>query len=145
MLYWFSRNSKKFGPVNENDNTAILKKIARFYQLVKEGPQNCLLYLKLPWIGNISLKFEKQVKSTVQNCFSAVKPCIIFQTRKILPWAHHTTKLGRVVIRVPLLLLVRGLHMLNIAGENHSTHSRIDSKQRKANKSFACKAKTPLN
>ena len=26
------------------------------------------VYLKLPWIGNISRKFEKQVKSNVQNC-----------------------------------------------------------------------------
>ena len=41
--------------------------------------------LKLPWIGNISLKFEKQVKSNVQNCFSAVEPHVIFQTRNILP------------------------------------------------------------
>ena len=34
------------------------------------------------------LKFEKQVKSNVQNCFSAVEPRVIFQTRKILPSIH---------------------------------------------------------
>ena len=43
------------------------------------------MYLKLPWIGNISCKFEKQVKSNVQNCFRAVDPRIIFHTTKILP------------------------------------------------------------
>ena len=41
--------------------------------------------LKLPWIGNIYLKFEKQVKSNVQNCFRAVDPRVIFHTKKILP------------------------------------------------------------
>ena len=69
-------------------NSTISKKIARSYQPVKEGPQKCPVYLKLPWIGNISLKFEKQVKSNVQNCFSAVEPRAFFQTRKILPSIH---------------------------------------------------------
>ena len=43
------------------------------------------MYLKLPWIGNISLKLKKQVKSNAQNCFKTVDACVIFQTRKILP------------------------------------------------------------
>ena len=43
-------------------NSTISKKIARFYEPVNEGQQKCLVYLKLPWIGNISLKFKKQVK-----------------------------------------------------------------------------------
>ena len=69
-------------------NSSISKKIARFYQSVKEGPQKCPVCLKLPWIGNILFKFEKQVKLNVQNSFSAVKPRVIFQTRKILPSIH---------------------------------------------------------
>ena len=69
-------------------NSTISNKIVRFYHLVKEGPQKCPIYLKLPWIGNISLKFEKRVKSNVQNCFSAVEPRVIFHTRKILPSIH---------------------------------------------------------
>ena len=66
-------------------NSSISKKISRFQLLPKEGPKKCPVYLKLPWIGNISGKFEKQVKSNVQNCFRAVDPRVIFQTRKILP------------------------------------------------------------
>ena len=62
-----------------------ISKPARFYPPVKEGLQKCSVYLKLPWIGNILLKFEKQVKSNVQICFPAVEPRAIFQTRKILP------------------------------------------------------------
>ena len=44
---------------------------------------------------------------------------------------------------------VQGPHILKIVRENHSTHSQISLKQRKANKSFAyrrnCKSKTRLN
>ena len=50
----------------------------------KEGPKKCPVYLKLLWVGNISLKFETQVKSNVQICFRAVDPRVIFQTKKIL-------------------------------------------------------------
>ena len=35
-------------------NSTISKKIACFYQPVKEGPQKCPVYIKLPWIGNLS-------------------------------------------------------------------------------------------
>ena len=69
-------------------NSTISKKVARFHEPVNEGPQKCHVYLILPWIGNISLKFKKQVKSNVQNCFSAVQPRVIFQTCRILPSFH---------------------------------------------------------
>ena len=66
-------------------NSSISKKISRFQLLPKKRPKKCPVYLKLLWIGNISLKFEKQAKPNVQNCFRAVDPRVIFQTRKILP------------------------------------------------------------
>ena len=69
-------------------NSIVSKKIARFYQPVKEGPQKCSFYFKLRRVGNISLKFETDVKSIVQNYFSAVDSCVIFQTRKTLPLIH---------------------------------------------------------
>ena len=70
-------------------NSTISKTTARFYQPVKEGSQKCPVYLNLSWISNILLKFEKQVKSNVKNCFSAVEPHVIFQTRKILPSIYN--------------------------------------------------------
>jgi len=42
-------------------------------------------YLRLPWIGNVSLKFEKQTKSAIKECYSTVQLRIIFSTKKILP------------------------------------------------------------
>ena len=64
------------------------KKIALFNRKPKEGPQKCPVYLKLPWIGKISLNFEKQTKIAINRCYQAVEPRIIFTTRKILPAIH---------------------------------------------------------
>ena len=118
-------------------NSTIFKKIARFYQPVEEGPQKCSVYLKLPCIGNISIKFEKQVNSTVQNCFSAVEPRVIFQTCKILPSSHKdavpTTEQSLVVYQNVCRCDCRyvGRTSLKITGKNHSTHFQINLKQRK--------------
>ena len=64
------------------------KKIAFFNRKPKEGPQKCPVYLKTPWIGKISLNFEKQTKIAINRCYQAVEPRIIFTTRKILPAIH---------------------------------------------------------
>ena len=54
----------------------------------KKGLEICPVYLKLPWIGNISTKFEKQCKTAVSSCFGVVKLHVVFSTRKILPTVH---------------------------------------------------------
>ena len=51
-------------------------------------PQRCPVYLKLPWIGETSIIFEKKIKSNILNCFSTVQPRVIFSTRRILPAIH---------------------------------------------------------
>ena len=51
----------------------------------------CPVYLKLPWIGNISLKFENKIKSFVKYYFRAVEPRVSFSIRKILPSIHKDT------------------------------------------------------
>ena len=66
----------------------ISKKIVLFNRKPKEGPQKFPVYLKLPWIGKISLIFEKQTKIAINRCYQAVEPRIIFTTRKILPAIH---------------------------------------------------------
>ena len=87
----------------------ISNKLARFQSLPKFGTNKCLVYLKLPWIGNISLKIENKIKSSVKHCFRAVEPRVLFSTRKIFPSIHsqrccafHSTKYGRIRIRVSL-------------------------------------------
>ena len=66
-------------------NSRIKRKIEEFKLPPKEEPEKCPVSLKLPWIGNISTKFEKQCKTAVSSCFGAVKLRVVFSTRKILP------------------------------------------------------------
>jgi len=48
---------------------------------VKKFPVN----LSVPWIGNVSMKFEKQITSAVMRCFFSVEPRVVFTTRQLLP------------------------------------------------------------
>ena len=36
------------------------------------GPEKCPVYLKLPWIGNGSSKFENQISKAITSCYYAV-------------------------------------------------------------------------
>ena len=51
----------------------------------KEEPEKCSVYLKLPWIDNISAKFKNQCKAAVSSCFGAVKLRAVFSTTKMFP------------------------------------------------------------
>ena len=53
------------------------EKIASFSAVQKFGPQKCPVYLKLPWIGNTSLRFESQIRQAISKCFFAVNPRIV--------------------------------------------------------------------
>ena len=63
----------------------IKEKIGNFSADVKFFPQKCLVYLKLPWISDSSLRFESQIKQAITNCFFAVNPCVVYSTKKALP------------------------------------------------------------
>ena len=43
----------------------------------KFEPEKCPVYLRLPWLGSASTRFEKQVKSAFNQCFSAVEPRVV--------------------------------------------------------------------
>jgi len=47
--------------------TSISKKNQQFNALVKFGPEKCPVYLRLPYIGPTSTKFEKQIKTAVKT------------------------------------------------------------------------------
>ena len=69
-------------------DSRISKKLLRFQQSTKEGPKKCSVYVKLPWIGKNFLKFERKIKFSINNCFGAVQPRVVFSTRRILPAIH---------------------------------------------------------
>ena len=47
--------------------------------------KKCPVYLHFPWIGNVSMKFDKQITSAVKRCFFSVEPRVVFTTRQFLP------------------------------------------------------------
>ena len=59
-------------------------KMKQFHALPKFGPEKCPVYLRLPWLSSVSNRFEKQVKSAVKQCFSAVEPRVVYSTNELL-------------------------------------------------------------
>ena len=57
----------------------VLMKVA----LMKVALMKCPVYLRLPWLGSVSTRFEKQVKSAVKQCFSAVEPRVVYSTKEL--------------------------------------------------------------
>jgi len=54
---------------------------------LEPGPhsEKCPVYLHIPWIGNVSTRFEKQITSAVKRCFFSIEPRVVFTTRQLLP------------------------------------------------------------
>ena len=67
--------------------SCINQKLANFAAEKTFGLEKCPVYLKLPWIGNISSKFEDQINKAITSCFYAVKPCVVYNTRVMQPSA----------------------------------------------------------
>ena len=62
-------------------NTAITRKMNRFRRSTQLGPKKCLVCLHLPWLGNVSMRYEMQIKTAVKRCYFAVEPRIVYITR----------------------------------------------------------------
>ena len=63
----------------------IKQKLANFAEEKPFGPEECPIYLKLPWIGNISSRFENQIGKAIAFYIYAVKPHLVHNTRVMLP------------------------------------------------------------
>lgn len=48
------------------------------------NPQKCPVYLRLPYIGNISTNFERTIKKTIGDTYFACQTRIIFTTRPMI-------------------------------------------------------------
>ena len=58
-------------------------KMKQFHALPKFGPEKCPVYLRPPWLGSVSIRFEKQVQSAVKQCFSAVEPRVVYSSNEL--------------------------------------------------------------
>ena len=67
--------------------SCINQKLASFAAEKPIGPEKCPVYLKLPWIGNVSSKFGNQISKDIASCYYVVKPRVVYNTRVMLPSA----------------------------------------------------------
>ena len=58
-------------------NTVITRKMNRFCRPTQLGPKKCPAYLHFPWLGNVSMRYEMQIKTAVKRCYFAVEPSIV--------------------------------------------------------------------
>ena len=65
--------------------SAIKRKLQQLNLNPVHTVKKCPVYLHIPWIGNVSMRFEKQITSAVKRCFFSVEPRVVFTTRQLLP------------------------------------------------------------
>jgi len=65
--------------------STIKRKLQQFNLNPVHTVKKCPVYLHIPWIGNVSMKFEKLITSAVKRCFFSVEPRVVFTTRQLLP------------------------------------------------------------
>ena len=65
----------------------INQKLASYEAEKTLGLKKCTVYLKLPWIGNVSSKLENQFNIAIESCLYAMKPHVIYNRRVMPPSA----------------------------------------------------------
>ena len=89
-------------------NTAMTKKMNQFRRPTQFGSKKCPVYLHLSWLGNVSLRYEMQIKTAVKRCYFAVEPmhCLHHQTTSACSQKGCTTRFSSkqhcLPISVPL-------------------------------------------
>ena len=86
-------------------NSAFKRKLQQLNSKPVHTVERCPVYLQIPWIGNVSMKFKKQITSAVKRCFFFVEPRVIFNTRQlllaikkdVLPSHHHSNVIYQFV------------------------------------------------
>ena len=66
-------------------NLAFKQKLQQLNSNLVHTVKKCPVYLHIPWIGNVSMKFKKQITSAVKCCFFSIEPRVIFNTRQLFP------------------------------------------------------------
>ena len=72
------------GYPEHNIKSFMAMKMKQFHVQAKFGLEKCPVYLSLPWLGSVFTRFEKQVKSAVKQCFSAVELRVVYSTNELL-------------------------------------------------------------
>ena len=62
----------------------ISKRISIFNSERQFGPRPCPLYVKLPWIGERSIIFQKQLQDSVKSCFGPASLRVCYSTKSLM-------------------------------------------------------------
>ena len=65
--------------------SVIRDKIAHFHKTDVTSAQKCPVYLRLPWLGDISDRFANQISACVRKCYFSSNFRVVFRTRTVLP------------------------------------------------------------
>ena len=65
--------------------SVIRNKIAHFHKTKVSSAQKCPVYLRLPWLGDISDRYAYQISACVWKCYFSSNLCVVFRTRTVLP------------------------------------------------------------
>ena len=64
--------------------SVIHHKIADFNKIKPAMVEKCPVYLRLPWLGDISDSFSRQISRSVQDCYYSSNLRVVFKTKPIL-------------------------------------------------------------
>ena len=125
------------------------KKIGQFNQSSQHGPKKCPVYLHLPWLGNVSTKFKKQITTAIRRCSLAVETCVVFTTRplllaikkNVLSVHHHNNVIYQFMCHCDRQYVGRTSQRLQERIKQHVPRSirNHHSSQDRSNLSCACK------
>ena len=133
-------------------NSTFKRKLQQLNSNPVHTVEKCPVYLHIPWIGNVSMKFERQITSAVKRCFFSVEPRVIFNTRQllpatkkdVLPFHHHSNVIYQFVCHCDSRCIGRTSQRLEERIKQHAprsiaNHSASPNRQ---SLSRSCKANT---
>ena len=131
-------------------NLAFKEKLEQHKRNSVQSVGKCPVYLHVPWIGNVSMRFEKQVISAVKRCYFAVEPRVVFTTRQllsatkkdVLPSHHQSNVIYQFVCHCDSRYVGRTSQRLEQRIKQHVPNSIINppTSQNRESRSRSCKA-----
>ena len=77
------------GILSENGYPEYIRRFLHKFLTAKDewkmGPEKCPIYIKIPWKGKMSQRYEEQIKRCVSDTYLAVRPRVIFTSRRPIP------------------------------------------------------------
>ena len=66
-------------------NRCIDKKLSTWSSEKVIGSIKCPMYIRLPYIGDVSYRFEGQIRKAIDRCHSTIDSRVIFEPHRMLP------------------------------------------------------------